>query len=131
MQMFETRESEASKSGQTYTAAAKGGPPIRHEGEKTIQIHTGPSLNSEKRKLICQVAKVNKILASIGGFCDAGNEVVFWKTGGVVGNLKNKTETPFRRVGKIYVMDAYIPNPDFAEHPDGAPQPVFSRPGAR
>ena len=131
LQMFDTRESEGSRRGQTFTAAAKNGEPIKNEGEQTIKFYTGPSLDAEKRKMVCQVAKVNKILASIAGFCDAGNEVVFWQTGGVIRNLKTKQETPFRRVGNIYVMDAYIPNPDFKEHPKGKPQPVFSRPAAR
>ena len=55
--------------------------------------------------------------------------IVFWQTGGVIRNLKTKKETPFRRVGNIYVMDTYIPNPDYKQHPDGKPQPVFSRQG--
>ena len=70
---------------------------------------------------------MNKILASIAGFCDAGNEVLFKVNGGVIRNLKSGKETPFRRLGNIYVMDAYIPNPDFTDHPDGEAQPVFSR----
>jgi hypothetical protein len=128
LQMFQIRESEGSKRGQTYTAAAKDGKPIVNEGEKTIKFFTGPSLDAEKRKLVCQVAKVNKILASIAGFCDAGNDVLFTQTGGVIRNLTTGAETPFRRVGNIYVMDAYIPNPDFDKHPDGKVQPVFTRP---
>ena len=78
LEMFELRESTGSKKGQTYVAAAKDGKPIVNEGEKTIKFYAKPSLKAQKRKLIFQVAKVNKILASVAGFCDADHEVISW-----------------------------------------------------
>ena len=80
-----------------------------------MKFYTGPSLKSEKRKMTFQVAKVNKILASIAGFCDAGAEVIFRRHGGIIRNLETKEETKFKRIGNIYVMDAYLPNPDFKQ----------------
>ena len=118
-------------------AAAKDGQPIKNEGERTIKFYTGPDLKSDKRKLVCQVAKVNKILASIAGFCDAGNDVLFKRTHGEILHLATGKKTEFKRVGNIYVMDAYIPNPDFDHDEDDTKEldsvetPVFSRPGAR
>ena len=55
------------------------------------------------------------MLASVAGFCDANNEVIFRKHGGIIRSLGNGEITPFRRHGNIYLMDAFIPNPD---HPD-------------
>ena len=86
-----------------------------NEGEKTITFDAKPSKNAEKRKLTFQVAKVNKMLASVAGFCDADSEVIFRKHGGIIRGLSSGDITPFRRHGNIYLMDAYIPNPD---HPD-------------
>ena len=83
-----------------------------NEGEKTIKFYAKPSLKAAKRKLTFQVAKVNKMLASVAGFCDANNEVMFRKHGGIIRNLDTGKITPFRRHGNIYLMDAYIPNPD-------------------
>ena len=115
LDMFELRESVGSKKGQTYIAAAKDGKPIMNEGEKTIKFYAKPSKNAEKRKFTFQVAKVNKMLASVAGFCDADSEVIFRKHGGMIRGLSSGDITPFRRHGNIYLMDAYIPNPD---HPD-------------
>ena len=115
LDMFELRESVGSKKGQTYIAAAKDGKPIANEGEKTIKFYAKPSKSAQKRKLTVQVAKVNKMLASVAGFCDADNEVIFRKHGGIIRGLSNGEITPFRRHGNIYLMDACIPNPD---HPD-------------
>ena len=87
--------------------------------------------------MVCQVAKVNKILASIAGFCDAGNNVLFKIDGGEIIHLATGKITSFKIIGNIYVMDAYLPNPDF-EHDekedeaiDSVTKPVFRRLGDR
>ena len=105
--MFELMESEGSRKGQTFQAAAKGSKPIINEGQRTVKFLTKAG---EKRKMTCQVAAVNKILASIGQICDGGNEVLFRMDGGDVINLKTLKRTPFRRIGNVYVMDAWIEN---------------------
>ena len=58
--------------------------------------------------MVCQVAGVNKILASVGQICDGGNEVLFRQDGGDIINLRTGIRTPFRRIGNVYVMDAWI-----------------------
>ena len=126
LQMFLLTESEGSKRGQCYQAAAKNGKPILNEGQRTIRFSTMPNNNGEKRKMTCQVAAVNKILASVAGICDQGCHVLFRQDGGTIINLKDGTETHFRRHGNVYVMDAWIPNPDFVETDDEAM--LFSRP---
>ena len=134
LEMFELRESAGSKKGQTYIAAAKDGKPIKNEGEKTIKFYTKPNKASQKRKLTFQVANVNKMLASVAGFCDADNEVIFRKHGGIIRSLNDGEITPFRRHGNIYLMDAFIPNPDHPDNmdvEDGSKNMGFQRPEGR
>ena len=112
LKMFAVRESVGSKRGQTYQAAAKGGAPIVNRGEKEIRFYTN---DGDKRKVVCQVAKVNKLLASIGEICDRGNEVIFRRDGGDIIHIQSGKRTPFRRHGNVYVMDAWIKNPNWIE----------------
>jgi hypothetical protein len=118
LEMFKLTESEVSRRGQTYQAAAKDGRPIVNEGQRTIRFSTKPGADGEKRKMTCQVAAVNKILASVAGICDQGSEVRFRTEGGVIEDLKSGALTHFRRHGNVCVMDAWIPNPDFVEPSD-------------
>ena len=108
LDMFGFEESVGSRKCHTFQAAAKLSNPIRNEGERTVKFVTSAG---EKRKMTCQVAAVNNILASIGQICDGGNEVLFRQDGGDVINLKTGKRTPFRRVGNVYVMDAWIEKP--------------------
>ena len=91
-------------------------------------------MKAEKRKFIFQVAKVNKMLASVAGFCDADNEVILRKHGGIIRSLLDGEITPFRRHGNIYLMDAFIPNPECQQDMEVDP-PVedasFPRPEGR
>ena len=54
----------------------------------------------------------------MAGICDGDNEVTFRKTNGFIKNLKTGLITWFRRHGNIYLMDAYIPNPEFINDKD-------------
>ena len=115
IEMFELEESEGSKRGQTFQAAAKNSKPIKNEGQRTIKFLTK---ENEKRKMTCQVAAVNKILASVAQICDGGNEVLFRYDGGEIRHLKSGKVTFFRRVGNVYAMDAWIAKtPDESERP--------------
>ena len=94
--------------------------------------------NCDKRKMTCQVAAVNNILASIGQICDGDNEVYFRRDGGEVHHLKTGKRTPFRRVGNVYVMDAWIEKPqktkvkkDDPKEVDAMAQTGVTRPVAR
>ena len=72
------------------------------------------------------------MLASIGQICDGGNEVLFRQDGGDVINLKTGKRTPFRRVGNVYVMDAWIEKPhDSKKNNDMEVDIDFIRPEAR
>ena len=111
LKMFVMKESEGSRKGQTYRAASKDGKPIHNEGEKEIKFCLS---NGAKRKMVCQVAKVNKILASMGQICDQGNEVIFREDGGEIVHIATGRRTPFRRHGNVYVMDAWVRNPNWS-----------------
>ena len=115
--MFAMEESEGSRRGQQYTAAAKDGKPILNEGQKTIRFVTK---DGQKKKVLCQVAKVNKILASIAGICDNNNHVLFRADGGDIIHLADNKKTPFRRNGNIYVLDAWVLNPHWQGETDNA-----------
>ena len=135
MEMFQLEESEGSRRGQTFQAAAKNSSPIKNEGQRTITFLTK---DMEKRKMTCQVAAVNKILASVGQICDGGNEVLFRYDGGEIRHLKSGKVTAFRRIGNVYAMDAWIPKAA-GEDPeertdmqvDGLKDTGFTRPDAR
>ena len=132
MEIFDLEESEGSRRGQTFQAAAKNSKPIKNEGQRTIKFLTK---DHEKRKMTCQVAAVNKILASVGQICDGGNEVLFRCDGGEIRHLKSGKITPFRRIGNVYAMDAWIEKANFDESDnmkvDAVKDSGFSRPEAR
>ena len=107
--MFPVRESEGSQRGQEYVAAAKDGKRIVNEGRKTISF---VPTQGKPKKMDCQVANVNTILASIAGICDKGNHVLFRSDGGGNINLKSNKKTPLRHHGNTYVLDAWIETPN-------------------
>ena len=65
--------------------------------------------------MVCQVAKVSKVFASIGQIFDHGNEVIFRHDGVDIVHLASGRRTPFRRHGNVYVMDAWIRNPNWKD----------------
>ena len=80
---------------------------------------------------------MNKNLASVAQVCDCGNEVIFRRDGGEDVHLKTGKKTTFRRVGNVYIMDAWIEKPTNANNGnckmdiDSAEPKGFSRPDAR
>ena len=96
-----------------HVAAAKDGKPIKNESQRTIKF---VALEGERKKLTCQVAGIHNIQASVAFICDNGNEVLFKDTGAII-NTATGTRTAFRRLGNIYVLDAWIPCPDFRPEP--------------
>ena len=64
LQILPLEESEGSRNGQAYTAAAKNGKPICNEGQRLIKLTRS---DGQKKKFLCQFAKVSMISASIAG----------------------------------------------------------------
>ena len=83
-----------------------------NEGQKTVKSITE---SGQKKKVVCQVAAVNNILASIAGMCDKGNTVVFTEDGGDIISTATGNKTPCRRVGNVYVLDAWVLNPTWKD----------------
>ena len=50
---------------------------------------------------------MNKILASVGKICAAGNRVVFEPEGGYIENVTNGSRTTLRKTGMVYVLDVW------------------------
>ena len=106
----------------------KDGKPIENEGQQTIKFFT---LEGERKKLTCQVAGVNKIIAPVALICGNSTEVLPKDTGGEIIIIATGKRTAFRRLGNIYVLDAWIPCPDFKPEPknNGDGMPSFTWPG--
>ena len=116
LKWFVLEASEGSKRGQKFIAATGQG--IKNEGQRTVKFSTE---DGKRRRMTFQVAQVNKILASVAGICDNGNEVTFTATGGRIVSIKNGRITKFRRHGNVYVMDIWVLNPDY-KNPDDKTQ---------
>ena len=99
LKWFVLEASEGSKRGQKFIAATGQG--IKNEGQRTVKFSTD---DGKRRRMTFQVAQVNKILASVAGICDNGNEVTFTATGGRIVSIRNGRITKFRRHGNVYVM---------------------------
>ena len=77
--------------------------------------------------MIFQVAKVNKMLASIAGICDNGNTVTFTDQGGYIRNVESGRRTTFERKGNVYILDMWVRHPG-AEIPSPSNKSGFIRP---
>ena len=110
-----------SKAGLTYTGA--NGAPIRNLGATEVRF---ADASGRARGIHFQVAEVKDPLISVAGLCDAGNEVVFDKTGGRIRHLKTGREIQLPRVGNSFVMDLHVPAKPEEEKKGSAP--AFRRP---
>ena len=98
--------SAGSKAGQVFRAANNGKMP--NLGQRTVRFVTN---DGRKRKMVFQVAKVNKRLASIAGICDNGNTVTFTDSGGYICNVETGRRTTFERKGNVYILDMWVRRP--------------------
>ena len=103
---LELEPSEGSKNGQVFRAANDGKLP--NLGQRTVKFVTK---DGRRRKMVFQVANVNKILASIAGICGNGNTVLFNETGGYIRNNNTGRKTAFERKGNVYIMDMWVKHP--------------------
>ena len=94
---FRVRESEGSKKGVKYVAAA--GAVISNEGEKHVCVETEEGHHC---KLKMQVAAVNKALLSVSKICDAGHDVLFTRTGGKITHNEIGQVVKFKRADGVY-----------------------------
>ena len=99
-------ESMGSKMGVTYTAANGG--VMRNYGQRRVN---GKTNDGKEVQVTMQVTDVNKALVSVGQICEAGNTVLFNKSGGEIISNKDGSKTKFYRENGVYRMDVHVPVP--------------------
>ena len=109
--------SEGSKDGVRYVSAS--GAILDNKGEKHVQIQTS---GGHKRTMNMQIADVHRVLLSVSKICDAGNQVVFTRTGGKIINDETGEVDYFTRKDGVYRMKLKVIG-------DGTTTPGFIRPG--
>jgi len=99
-------ESEGSRRGQKYTAAAAGGKSLENLGEKNLDMFTdgGQGTNGT-----WQMVDVVRPLNSVRQVCKQGNRVLFGLNGGVIQNIETGNEIPFGVEGDVYTLDLWLP----------------------
>jgi hypothetical protein len=90
-------ESEGSKEGVKYVTA--NGTVMPNRGEQHIHVKTK---EGHKCMLNMQVTDVKKPLMSVARICDAGHEVTFSSSGGVIKHVKSGQVTKFDRIDNVY-----------------------------
>jgi hypothetical protein len=90
-------ESEGSKEGVMYVTA--NGTVMPNRGEQHIHVTTQ---EGHKCMLNMQVTDVKKPLMSVARICDAGHEVTFSSSGGMIKHMKTGQVTRFDRVDNVY-----------------------------
>ena len=80
-------------------------------GEKHIHV-----LTTEDRMCILnmQVTGVKKPLMSVARMCDAGNDVVFQKEGGLIKHTENGQNTKFDQEDNVYRLRVSVAEPVFS-----------------
>jgi len=99
---FAVEESPNSKIGRNFVAANGG--KIRNHGQSTVRMKTK---NGMRVASTFQVADVTRPLYSVSKLCDAGYDVAFSKTEGLV-TKDGKVIHRFHREGGLYVCEMHI-----------------------
>ena len=106
---YGSHPSPGSRRGQKFTSASGG--TIANEGEQVLPAVTAGGAPTRIKK---QLAAVSLPLCSVGEYCDAGNRVIFGRSGGVIQNVTTGCETPFTRENGVYLIDYWVPSVDAA-----------------
>ena len=96
--------SPGSERGQMYTTANGG--EIPNEGQQYLPSVCGNGVCSEQK---WQLSAVTRPLQSVGELCDAGNRVIFGRSGGIIQNIVSGEETYISRENGTYLVDLWIP----------------------
>ena len=99
-------ESEGSRRGQKYTAAAAGGKALENLGEKNLDMFTDEGQGTNGT---WQMVDVVRPLNSVRQICKQGNRVLFGLNGGVIQNIETGREIAFGVEGDVYTMDLWLP----------------------
>ena len=102
----ETKESEGSRRGQTYSGAVAGAKVIKNLGEKELGMFTDEGMPTAGT---WQILDVQRPLSSVRQICRQGNRVIFGMYGGVIQSMETGTEVPFGVEDNIYTLDLWMP----------------------
>ena len=104
----ETKPGEATRRGVQYEVAS--GDLIPNLGEKNFLAY---GEQGQARAIKAQVCEVNKALMSVSRMVQAGNKVVFSKSGSYVEDESTKEKIPLREQGGMYMLKLWIKNQPF------------------
>ena len=102
-QNWPIQESPGSQSGLHYTGANGGRMPNMGQQVLPVQLENGMNATT-----IFQIAEVTRPLVSVARLTSMGNEVIFGVSGGIIRNLKTKSEMPFKKKDGVYVFVLWI-----------------------
>ena len=120
---FPVRETEASKSGESFRTAT--GTKIANEGERVVR---GQSEGGTPISMRYAVADVTVPLDSVAQICDSGAVVYFNSTGGYIINERGRQD--FARQGNACIRRTWVKKPKKRTDADVEMRPVgFHRQG--
>ena len=109
----ETKPGEATRRGVQYEVAS--GDLIPNLGEKNFLAY---GEQGQARAIKAQVCEVNKALMSVSRMVQAGNKVVFSKSGSYVEDESTKERIPLREQGGMYMLKLWVKNQSFQRPAD-------------
>ena len=104
----ETKPGEATRRGVQYEVAS--GDLIPNLGEKNFLAY---GEQGQARAIKAQVCDVNKALLSVSRMVQAGNTVVFSKSGSYVEDEQTGERIPLREQGGMYMLKLWVKSPGF------------------
>ena len=104
----ETKPGEATRRGVQYEVAS--GDLIPNLGEKNF---TAYGEQGQARAIKAQVCEVNKALLSVSRMVQAGNTVVFSRSGSYVEDEQTNERIPLREQGGMYMLKLWVKNQSF------------------
>ena len=111
----ETKPGEGTRRGVQYEVAS--GELIPNLGEKNFVAY---GEQGEARTIKAQVCDVNKALMSVSRMVQAGNKVVFSKSGSYVEDESTQERIPLREQGGMYMLKLWVKNQSFQRQAEEA-----------
>ena len=109
----ETKPGEGTRRGVQYEVAS--GELIPNLGERNFVAY---GEQGEARTIKAQVCDVNKALMSVSRMVQAGNKVVFSKSGSYVEDESTQERIPLREQGGMYMLKLWVKNQSFQRQVD-------------
>ena len=111
----ETKPGDATRRGVQYEVAS--GDLIPNLGEKNFLAY---GEEGQARAIKAQVCEVNKALMSVSRMVQAGNKVVFSRSGSYVEDEATRERIPLREQSGMYMLKLWIKNQSFQRQAEEA-----------